>query len=117
MAELAKALYWFGAVDIGVQLSGVAMDQYNNEEPWSVTASAGPTNGHGVTVIARNSEGNFDCVTWPNGKRAIQAATPPWIMANMDEGFAYYSEDMLRSDQLSPRGIDKAGLLAALGKL
>src|SRR6202030_257782 len=32
VTELAKALYWFGAVDIGVQLSGVAMDQYNNEE-------------------------------------------------------------------------------------
>jgi hypothetical protein len=111
--EVAKALYYFGALDIGVQLPSTAMDQFTNAEPWSVTADSSPGDGHCITAIARNSAGNFVCVTWGR----IHAVTPQFFMTFMDEGFAYYSEDMLRSDQLSPRGIDKAGLLATLGKL
>jgi hypothetical protein len=110
--EVAKALYYFGALDIGVQLPSTAMDQFTNAQPWGVSVGTG-AEGHCITVIARNSSGNFVCVTWGR----IQAVTPNFMVKYMDEGFAYYSEDMLRSDQLSPRGIDKAGLLAALGKL
>ncbi|HEV3312196.1 MAG TPA: hypothetical protein VG815_16925 [Chloroflexota bacterium] len=113
VSELAKALYYFGALDIGVQLPSTAMDQFDSAEPWSVAISGGSSDGHCIPVIARNSAGNFICVTWGR----IQAITPQFLMSFMDEGFAYYSEDMLRSDALSPRGIDKAGLLATLGKL
>ncbi len=112
ISELAAALYWFGALDIGLQLPPSAMDQFNDAQPWSVSGGAG-VDGHCVTVIARNSADNFVIVTWGR----VHAMTPQFVQSYMDEGFAYYSEDMLRSDTLSPRGIDKAGLLATLGKL
>ena len=113
VGEMAAALYWFGALDIGLELPSSAMEQFDSAEPWSVAAGASPGDGHCVMVIARNSAGNFICVTWGR----IHAMTPQFLTTYMDEGFAYYSEDMLRSDALSPRGIDKAGLLGTLEKL
>lgn len=110
--ELALATYLFGAVGVGLQLPGFAMDQFDHAEPWSTLATPSDKEGHYVTCIGRNSHGDFICVTWGR----LQAISANFLATYMDEGIAYLSLERLRNS-VSPRGYDEAALRAALAQL
>ena len=104
--ELARAVYLFGAVDIGVQLPETAQDQYNEAVPWDVTSSS-TEGGHCIPIVGRNSAGNWLCVTWGR----LQAITPAFITAYMDEGIVSLSLERLNAKGLSPESYNQAQLL------
>lgn len=110
--ELALATYLFGAVGVGLQLPGFAMDQFDHAEPWTTRAVPTEKEGHYVTCIGRNSHGDFICVTWGR----LQAMSASFLATYMDEGIAYLSLERLRNS-VSPRGYDEAALRAALAQL
>jgi hypothetical protein len=110
--QLALAAYLFGAAGIGIQLPTSAMDQFEAGQPWSVVAGATVEGGHYVPVVGRNSRGNFMVVTWGR----LQAVTPGFLAAYMDEGVGYLSLERLRGS-VSPQGFDEATLQADLGLL
>jgi hypothetical protein len=112
--ELALATYLFGCVSLGVQLPSSAEDQFDQAIPWTLEGSSSNEGGHCTTCVGRNSANNFLVVTWGR----LQAVTPAWIAARMDEGVLHLSEEMIKpSDKLSPRGYDKEALLLLMGKL
>ena len=112
LTELALAVYLGLTVSLGVMLPSAAQDEFDACSPWS---SLGPTEGgHAVPVVGRNGRGNFLVVTWGR----LQAATPAWIQAVMDEGQMHASAEQLRAIAMTnPRGLDEAGLLAAAGRM
>ncbi len=96
--ELAQAVYLFGAVGVGFQLPASAQAQFTAGHVWDDLSGAGH-DGHYVPCVGRNSAGNFLFVTWGR----LQAATPAWVAAFMDEAVAYLSVEQLK-DNVSPAG-------------
>lgn len=105
LPQISLAAYLMGAVGIGLQLPTSAIDQFNRGDIWSVVSGSGTEGGHYVPFVGINSAGNF--LFWSWGR--LQAATPAWVIKNMDEGIAYLSLERLRNG-LSPQGFDAAAL-------
>ncbi len=113
LVHLDAAMYLFdGAVGIGIQFPGSAMDQFNAGEPWDVVPGATIEGGHYIPGVAKLPNGNYGCVTW--GK--VQEVTPRFLHAYMDEGFAYLSSEA-RTHGVTPEGFHRAQLLADLAAL
>ena len=110
--QLALATYLMGAVGIGLQLPQSAEQQFNQAEPWDVVPDAPLAGGHYVPCVGRNSHGNFVVVTWGR----LQAVTPAFLSAYMDEGLAYLSFERLKNS-VSLQGFDQATLESDLTKL
>ena len=111
--HLLKAAYLFGGASLGVRMPQSAMDQFDNQEPWTVQPHAEMLGGHAVTVCGLNSEGNMVIVTWGR----TQAVTRPWLETYMDEGICAFSRDYLLSTGKSPELYDEAALDKALAEL
>jgi hypothetical protein len=110
--EVALAAYLFGGVGVGALLPGDAEDQFDANQPWTLSKFHGE-DGHYFPIVGRNHEGNLLAVTWGR----LQAVTPAWLARWMDEGVAYLSLESLRTNTLlSQRGMDMAGLRTAFGK-
>jgi hypothetical protein len=107
--QIALACFLFDSVDIGVNLPSSAMDQFTNKTPWAPVAGSSLIGGHCVTIIGRNSLGNFICVSWGE----LQAITPSFLTTYMDQGAVHLSLDQFNSKQLNPRGYNLAALTAA----
>ena len=105
--QLALATYLLGVTGIGVNLPSSAEDQFNLAEPWDVVPGDTSSGGHYIPCVGRNGHGNFLFISWGR----LQAATPAWIKANMDEGIAYVSAERLNAKGLSPEGFNSAALL------
>jgi hypothetical protein len=110
--QLATAVYLFGAIDIGISISSAQSQQFEQGVPWHSTMNPF-TGGHCVPIVGRNSEGNFLCVTWGR----LQAITPEFIQKNMDEGYAYLSENIIGLSGLSPENFNQAELTKMLSQL
>lgn len=110
--EHLLAAYLFGAVGIGIQFPGSAMDQFNAGKPWSVVKGAKIEGGHYIPIVAHRK--NLVIVTW--GK--TQEMTTGFFKKYNDESIVYLSTEML-SNGKSPEGFDLATLqkdLAAITK-
>lgn len=105
--EHLLAAYLFGAVGIGIQFPGSAMDQFNAGKPWSVVKGAKVEGGHYIPLVAHRK--NLVIITW--GK--TQEMTTGFFKKYNDESVVYLSEEMLVAGK-SPEGFNVAQLQADL---
>ncbi len=99
---LAFATYLTGAVGVGLMLPNSAMDQFDQQKPWTVLEQAsGQAGGHYVPCIGRNSNGDFLVITWGR----IHAMSPQFVARYNDESVCWFSQDLMRGN-LSPEGFD-----------
>jgi len=110
--QLATAVYLFGAIDIGISISSAQSQQFEQGVPWHSTINPF-TGGHCVPIVGRNSAGNFLCITWGR----LHAITPEFIQKNMDEGYAYLSDNIIGLSGLSPENFNQAQLKKMLSQL
>jgi hypothetical protein len=113
LPALANASYVFGAVGIGIAFPSTAMDQFNQHKPWDYVPGARIEGGHYVTVVGRNTAGNFQVVTWGR----IQEVTPAFLLEYVDEAIVYLSTEFLAGDGFTIDGFDLAKLNADLVSL
>jgi hypothetical protein len=111
LKELYAAAYLFGAVGVGLQFPGTAMDQFNAGQPWRVVPGANIEGGHYVPVVARRG-GLIDVVTWGR----IQPMTEAFFEEYCDEALVYLSEEYLTGGK-SPEGFNDAQLRAELTRV
>lgn len=89
LTDLWEALYLFEAVGIGINFPESAMDQFNNNQIWSVVSGAQIDGGHYIPLVGHPSNNVWTCVTW--AKR--QTMTPQFITKYCDEAWAYISAE------------------------
>lgn len=109
--EHLVAAYLFGAVGIGIQFPGYAMDLFNAGKRWIYRSKNTIEGGHYIPLVARRNS-NFYCVTWGQ----VQPMTDAFFKHFNDESIAYVSEEMLTAGK-SPEGFDLAALKADLNNL
>lgn len=110
--HLCIAAYLFGAVGIGLQLPGSALDAAANKQPWYYTAGSQIEGGHYVPLVGKRADGIFITVSWGMN----QLMSTAFLSHYCDEAIAYVStEDLI--NQKSPEGFDYATLLADLKEL
>lgn len=110
-AEIMQAIYLFGAVGIGIEFPGSAMDQFNAGEDWTVVKGAKIEGGHYIPGVSYDPEFVY-VVTWGKVIRASWA----FIKKYMDEGVVYLSPEMLVAGK-SLEGFDLAQLQADLAAI
>lgn len=103
--QLALAAHLFGAVGAGLQLPDTAEHQFDAGLPWTVQPGARAAGGHYVSVVGRNTSGNFIVVTWGR----LHAMSPGFYQKYNDETIAHLTTENLR-DGASPDGFDVAQL-------
>jgi hypothetical protein len=107
LQEHLIAAYLFGALGLGIEFPGSAMDQFNDGKPWDVVHGAKIEGGHYIPLVAKRE--NLEIITW--GK--LQEMTPAFFEKYNDESVAYVSREMLTANK-SPEGFDLAQLKADL---
>ena len=111
--EVVLAAYLFGVIGLGADLPTNADDQFDAEQPWSLTPHPGHGGGHYFSCVGRNHEGNLLVVTWGR----LHAVEPAWLAERMDEGVAYISREALRGNELlNQRNMDWSAIERALGR-
>jgi hypothetical protein len=109
--QLLKATYLYGGASLGVQLPQSAMDQFDQQVPWTIlTGSPDIVGGHAITSCGLNTEGHLVIITWGR----TQAVTRPWLERFMDEGVCTFSREYLLSTNRTPELFDEVSLDAAL---
>jgi hypothetical protein len=108
LEQLDAAAYLFGAVGVGIQFPGSAMDQFNAGKPWSIVRGADIEGGHYVPLIAKRS--HYYVVTWGR----VQEVTAGFLRKYMDEAIVYLSHEFLSGAGVSPEGFKLADLQADL---
>lgn len=106
--QVKAAINVFGSVAIGFSFPAVAMDQFNNGQPWRVVASdGGIQGGHAVQVGAYDdATAMFKVTTWG----AVQEMTAEFFARYVDEAWAVISQEWLDANGRSPEGRDLYGL-------
>jgi hypothetical protein len=104
------ALYLFGAVGIGIEFPGTAMDQFNKGKSWSVVRGARIEGGHYIPLVAKRT--HIECVTWGQ----VQPMTTAFFTKYNDESIVYVSNEAL-VNRKSPEGFDYEKLMQCLGAL
>lgn len=114
--ELWEGLYFFDCVGIGINFPESAMNQFNNNQCWSVVPGAQIEGGHYIPLVGRPAQNIWTCVTW--GKR--QTMTKNFIKQYMDEAYVYLTEERYSSvTGETPQGykdIDLEKFIALVGK-
>jgi hypothetical protein len=107
VAHLARAIYLFGVVGLGIEFPESAMDQFNAGEPWDVVpGTPKPTDGHYIPLVGYDpTKGYWYVVTW--GK--LQPVTTAFLLKYADEHYALLSPEMLKNGA-SLEGFDLATL-------
>lgn len=104
------ALYLFGAVGIGIEFPGSAMDQFNAGRNWSVVKGSSIEGGHYIPLVAKRT--SIEAVTWGS----IVGMTQAFFEKYNDESVAYVSLEMMKNG-VSAEGFDAAKLTAFLNAL
>lgn len=112
LTALASVAYVFGAVGVGIEFPGSAMDQFNAGQPWDVVKGSSIEGGHYVPLIGRKANGNFEVVTWGQ----VQEVTPAFLLKYVDEAVVYVSLEALQNGKTID-GFDVAALQSALNAL
>lgn len=97
----------FGSVYCGMWLPQTAMTQFNSGKPWTVAVRSANLGGHCIPVMAYD-QSSFTCVTWGRA----QPMTTEFFKATVDEVWAPVDMDWMRTNGLSPAGIDTGALNA-----
>jgi hypothetical protein len=113
LVQIARAAYIFGAVGIGVEITVSGMMQFKAGVPWAPIATDKSMGGHYIPLVGRDANGNFLFISWGR----IQAATPEWVAAQMDEGLCYFSRELLNAKGVSPESYDLAALQKYFGAI
>lgn len=114
MDHLVAAAYLFGAVGLGIEFPGSAMDQFNAGKPWSVVKGASIEGGHYIPLVARRSSTQLEIITW--GK--VQKMTNDFYAKYCDEAWAIVPTEYLNPETgKSPEGFDQKTLNSMLAKL
>lgn len=113
--QISDAIWFFGAVTLGVELPNSAQDQ----DVWDVPAGGpvgngapGSWGGHDVLLINRDARG-VTLVTWG----ALKLATWAWMEAYCDEAYALLSPDFLDADGKTPGGVPLGSMISDLGRI
>jgi hypothetical protein len=90
--HMNAACWLFGAVPLGVQIPASAMEQFNNNQPWSlVWLNNHIEGGHAIPWVAKRN--NDIVLTW--GRK--QEMTLAWFRRFCDEAYAVLSPEMLKN--------------------
>ncbi len=112
--ELFQAAFDFGGVALGVQLPESAMDQWDENTPWTYWGHPSKIlGGHATTLCGRNRAGMAVIATWDG----IIAASVQWLEKYADEAVVFISLDYLDERGLNPRGYDRAEIERRLAAL
>jgi hypothetical protein len=101
------AIARFGSVYAGMWISQSAMDQFNQGKPWTVAGRSANLGGHCVPVMGYDAN-SFSCITWTR----VQPMTVEFFRAQFDEIWVPIDLDWMRTNGVSPAGIDTAALNA-----
>lgn len=113
--QLQQAIYYFGAVYIGVELPNTAKNQPDIWDVVSITGDGAPGSwgGHAIPLLAYPDSDSFWTVTW--GKKV--KITSRFLAEYMTEAYPVVSNDITGDDGKSPEGFDLPGLLATLSEV
>lgn len=114
-AEVKAAVNVFGALLVGIRFPAVAMDQFNQHQPWdAVHNDGGIEGGHAIHVGHDDTSSvRYQVTTWG----AVQGMTQAFWDKYVDECWVAISPEWLDAAGHSPGGLDLYGLgedLAAL---
>jgi hypothetical protein len=106
-AELQAAIYLFGFVFVGAQLT---QDDVDSDFLWT-TPRGQIIGGHEFLICGYEKTANatrYDVLTWDG----IWRTTDAWIAAAVDEACAVFDPAFFNARGVSPGGLDQAALLA-----
>jgi hypothetical protein len=106
--HLKLAIWLFGGIYTGVNLTQADMDATNANQPWKYTTGSS-IGGHAIPALGFNQHG-FQFITWG----AVQTATPEWVANQTEEVYALISADWLENNGNAPSGFDAQQLAADL---
>jgi hypothetical protein len=110
--SIRRAMYLFGAVDIGFNVPAYAMQQFQAGEAWDWDPNGDATieGGHSVPLFGFGSAG-FDCTTWG----ANQKMTNEFFSSFSDEAYCVITSDWIDSATgLAPNMLNLASLQSDL---
>lgn len=84
------ALDQFGAVGLGVNFPASAMDQFDNDQPWTVVDNSKIEGGHAVALVGYDAAWWY-VLTWGR----VQRVTPGWFNRYVEEAWTAFSEDFV----------------------
>ena len=114
LTEHLVAMYLFGAVGLGIQVTRRTMEQFDKGLYWSMTGQKGSPSegGHYIPAVARRGT-HTAIVTWAK----LQSVTDAFFRTFNDESLAYVMPEMLDATGHTPEGFDLPALNAALAAL
>ncbi len=106
-----RAIAFYGAAIIGVQLPMSAQEQFEAGQPWTVVPDSPIEGGHCIVPVGYDA-GAIQCVTWGR----VVEVTWPWWETYVDEVWAaIFPADV--EARRGPTGLDIATLTADLDRL
>ena len=114
--QVKEAVFYYGGLNIGLQLPLSAQDQSSPEGTWAVSTGSGSTagswGGHCVPICGFGPDMIW-VVTWGY----IQAMTWEFFQTYCDEAFVFLSHDWIEGTGKSPSGLAWGQLMADLSNL
>jgi hypothetical protein len=92
--QLKQAIYMFNGLYIGVNLPQSAMDQFNSDQPWTVSGDNTILGGHALLIVGYDSQ-YVSIITWGQ----LIKADWNWLMTYMDEAYVLISKDYFSGDK------------------
>jgi hypothetical protein len=99
LQEHLCALYYFGAVGVGIRFPNSAMDQFNEHKPWTVVRGSGSDGDHYIPLVGHRHS-RMNVVTWGR----LQMMTTTFFGRYNDESIVY-----LGSECFGPKGCNAEG--------
>ena len=93
--ELRSVIASYGLVYVGVQMPGVAQQQFINNQPWALTHTPADNQiegGHCVVIVGYDKD-YAQCITW--GK--VQQVTWEWLSSYMQESWAIITPEIVEN--------------------
>jgi hypothetical protein len=114
LSQVKQALWLFGSVYLGVNVPQSALDQFNNDQPWTVVQNSPIEGGHAIP-LQYAGDGNlpYQVVTW--GK--LQGMDQHWFDAYVEEAWIVITDDWLNKNGNTPEGFNLQQLGADLANL
>ena len=112
--EIYESIFLFSNAKLGIQVPQSAIDQFNQNKPWTVVHGSKILGGHDVEAVGVLANGSLQVITW--GK--TQEMTLPFFKKYCDEAWSPLSKEMLTSKGVSLEGFNWTQLeadLAAIG--
>lgn len=111
--QLLQSMYTFDVTGVGIEFPAIAMQQFQNGEPWDVVEDDGGVDGgHYIVAVEHLSDDTIGVVTW--GK--IQVMTRAFYEKYNDESYGIESLESLINGKTA-EGFDYAALQSAIAAL